>query len=94
MFQKVNVPILGVVQNMSHYVCPNCSHKSFIFRRDGAQKLASDLKLELLGDIPLHADICETSDAGSPIVISQPAGDFATAYRSIAEKIVEKLTNR
>lgn len=64
--------VLGVVQNMSGFACPNCGHSTFIFGRDGASKIARDLGLEVLGDVPLHASICETSDAGTPLVVALP----------------------
>ncbi|XP_042297026.1 iron-sulfur protein NUBPL isoform X2 [Sceloporus undulatus] len=72
MFRKVNVPVLGLVQNMSIFQCPKCKHETHIFGADGVKNLASDLGLDILGDVPLHVHIRETSDAGKPIVVSQP----------------------
>ncbi|CAO3588893.1 unnamed protein product [Absidia cylindrospora] len=91
MFKKVNVPILGMVQNMSLFICPNCEHESHIFGDNGALRMADTLKMPFLGDVPLHADICHLSDAGQPIVVSRPDSPFAAHYRAIASKIVDAL---
>eukprot|EP01102_Stenamoeba_stenopodia_P011942 TRINITY_DN3707_c0_g2_i1.p1 TRINITY_DN3707_c0_g2~~TRINITY_DN3707_c0_g2_i1.p1 ORF type:complete len:330 (-),score=52.61 TRINITY_DN3707_c0_g2_i1:125-1114(-) len=91
MFRKVDVPVLGVVQNMSCFECPSCHTKSYIFGREGARKTADELGLEFLGDIPLHVDICETSDAGRPITVSQPDSPQAKAFQTIATKVWDKL---
>ncbi|XP_062946698.1 iron-sulfur cluster transfer protein NUBPL isoform X3 [Cynocephalus volans] len=79
MFRKVNVPVLGLVQNMSVFQCPKCKHKTHIFGADGARKLARTLDLDVLGDIPLHLNIREASDIGQPIVFSQPESDELAA---------------
>lgn len=91
MFRKVDVPVLGIVQNMSLYECPNCGHTEHIFGNDGARSLARDVNIELLADIPLHIGIRQTSDDGSPIVISQPDSTQAAAYRDLAQKVLSKL---
>ncbi|KAI8071231.1 P-loop containing nucleoside triphosphate hydrolase protein [Gongronella butleri] len=91
MFKKVDVPILGLVQNMSLFVCPNCNHETHIFGQDGAARMAEKLDIPFLGEVPLHADICQLSDAGQPIVVSHPESSFATHYRSIATNIVHAL---
>ncbi|KAM9646045.1 iron-sulfur cluster transfer protein NUBPL isoform 2-T2 [Trichechus inunguis] len=91
MFRKVHVPVLGLVQNMSVFQCPKCKHKTHIFGADGARKLARTLDLDVLGDIPLHLNIRETSDTGQPIVFSQPESDEAKAYLRIAEEVVRRL---
>ncbi|KAI8364759.1 P-loop containing nucleoside triphosphate hydrolase protein [Radiomyces spectabilis] len=91
MFKKVNVPILGLVQNMSLYICPNCHHESHIFGHDGAHRMAEKMDIPFLGEVPLHADICKLSDAGQPIVISQPDSPFAAHYRQIATNILNSL---
>jgi ATP-binding protein involved in chromosome partitioning len=91
MFKKVNVPILGLAQNMSFYSCPNCQHESHIFGNDGARRKALELGIELLADVPLHEDVCETSDNGKPIVISSPESLHAKVYQSLAKRVVEKL---
>ncbi|XP_062824313.1 iron-sulfur cluster transfer protein NUBPL isoform X2 [Anolis carolinensis] len=91
MFRKVNVPVLGLVQNMSIFQCPKCKHETHIFGADGVKNLASELGLDVLGDIPLLVDIRETSDAGKPIVVSQPQSNAAQAYLKIAAEIVKRL---
>ncbi|XP_053381047.1 iron-sulfur protein NUBPL-like [Mercenaria mercenaria] len=92
MFRKVDVPVLGMVQNMSVYVCPKCGHVEHVFGEDGAHKVAAEMEIDLLGDVPLNRRIRETSDTGQPIVISEPDSPQAEVYRSIAWKIVDKLT--
>jgi len=87
----INFEVLGLVQNMSHYVCPKCQHKAYLFGQDGAKDVAKEMHLELLGDIPLHIDIRETSDSGKPIVISQPDSPQTSAYKEIASRVLEKL---
>ncbi|KAJ7344922.1 hypothetical protein JRQ81_000872 [Phrynocephalus forsythii] len=91
MFRKVNVPVLGLVQNMSIFQCPNCKHETHIFGADGVRHLARDLGLDILGDVPLHVHIRETSDAGKPIVVSQPQSNVTQAYLKIAAEIVKRL---
>ncbi|OZJ06032.1 hypothetical protein BZG36_01122 [Bifiguratus adelaidae] len=91
MFRKVNVPILGMVQNMALFICPNCKHETHIFGDGGAQRTAVELGMDFLGDVPLHADICELSDQGKPVVVAKPDSPYAASYRSIAEKIASKL---
>ena len=87
MFAKVNVPILGVIENMSFYRCPHCGERSEIFGHGGARTTAAEFGAEFLGEIPLHIAIRETSDAGQPIVVSQPDSAEAGAYRGIAERL-------
>jgi len=92
MFQRVNVPILGVVENMSYFLCPNCGTRSDIFGHGGARHEAERLKVPFLGEIPLDMSIRETSDSGLPIVATQPDSAHARIYRSIAENIRTALT--
>ncbi|KAK9409639.1 iron-sulfur protein NUBPL [Crotalus adamanteus] len=92
MFRKVNVPVLGLIQNMSVFQCPKCKHETHIFGADGVKKLAKTIGIDVLGDIPLHVHIRETSDSGKPIVISQPQSNVAQAYLKIAAEIVKKLS--
>ncbi|KAG0183058.1 hypothetical protein DFQ29_000479 [Apophysomyces sp. BC1021] len=94
MFKKVDVPILGVVQNMSMFICPNCQHETHIFGHDGAAQMAQKMNLPLLGQVPLHADICKLSDAGQPIVVSQPDSAFAAHYREIASNMLDRLGSK
>uniref|UniRef100_H3CP24 Iron-sulfur cluster transfer protein NUBPL n=1 Tax=Tetraodon nigroviridis TaxID=99883 RepID=H3CP24_TETNG len=91
MFRKVNVPVLGLVQNMSVFQCPSCRHQTHIFGSDGARQLADTLGVQVLGDVPLHLNIRETSDRGTPIVISSPDSAEAEAYRKVASAVVQKL---
>ncbi|XP_025024379.1 iron-sulfur protein NUBPL isoform X3 [Python bivittatus] len=92
MFRKVNVPVLGLIQNMSVFQCPKCKHETHIFGADGVKKLAKNIGIDILGDIPLHVHIRETSDVGKPIVISQPQSSVAQAYLKIAAEIVKRLS--
>jgi len=91
MYEKVRVPILGIVENMSHYICPSCGDKAHIFGDGGAQREAEELGVELLGQVPLQMQIRELSDAGKPIVLSKPDSDAAAVYRHIASRIVAML---
>ncbi|XP_013882914.1 iron-sulfur cluster transfer protein NUBPL [Austrofundulus limnaeus] len=91
MFKKVNVPVLGLVQNMSVFQCPKCLHQTHIFGSDGARQLADTLGVELLGDIPLHLNIRETSDRGQPVVVSSPDSPEAEAYRKLASAVIRRL---
>jgi ATP-binding protein involved in chromosome partitioning len=91
MFEKTRVPILGIVENMSLYICPNCGHEAHIFGHGGARETAAELGAEFLGEVPLHLSIRQTSDAGTPIVVESPNSAEAGAYRAIAARIAEKL---
>ena len=92
MFRKVDVPVLGIVENMSYFQCPRCGHEAHIFGHGGARQEAERLGVEFLGEIPLHIDIRTTSDGGDPIVVSQPDSDHAKAFREIADRIWDKLS--
>ncbi|ELU09800.1 hypothetical protein CAPTEDRAFT_95126 [Capitella teleta] len=91
MFRKVEVPVLGLVQNMSVFHCPKCGHDTHIFGKDGTKSLAEEMQLETLGDIPLDIDIRETSDSGKPVVVSNPDGPQAKAYVDLARRVLLKL---
>ena len=91
MFRQVEVPILGVIENMSHYICPSCGHREDIFGSGGAKRTAQELDAEFLGDIPLDLKIRETSDGGTPIVAADPNSPHAHAFMAIADRIVAKL---
>jgi ATP-binding protein involved in chromosome partitioning len=91
MFRKVDVPVLGIIENMSYFLCPSCGHQSDIFGHGGARDEAERLGVEFLGEIPLHLDIRETSDGGQPIVVSRPDSDHAAAFRAIANRLWEQL---
>lgn len=91
MFRRVNVPVLGIVENMSTFICPHCGTRSDIFGHGGARHEAERLGVPFLGEVPLDMEIRETSDAGLPIVAKQPDGPHAAAYRAIAEKVRDQL---
>lgn len=91
MFEKVNVPILGVVENMAVHVCTNCGHAEHIFGQGGGQRMASDYQVDWLGSLPLAMSIREQSDAGQPTVVADPAGQAARIYREIARKLAAKV---
>ena len=93
MFQQVNVPIFGVVENMSYYVCPECGYRAEIFHHGGARETARRLGVDFLGEIPLHLDIRTTSDSGHPIVVTQPDSPHAASYRRIAAGLIDKATS-
>ena len=91
MFRKVDVPVFGVVENMSFFLCPRCGERTEIFGHGGARQTAKELGTDFLGEIPLHLAIRETSDAGTPIVVAQPDSDHTKAYLALAERVAEKL---
>lgn len=91
MFKKVNIPIFGIIENMSTFVCPKCGEVSNIFGHGGAKSEAESKDVEFLGEIPLHMEIRETSDSGKPVMVSAPDGPHAQAYRGIAEKVANQL---
>lgn len=91
MFRKVEVPVLGFIENMSYYICPSCGHREEVFSHGGAKKTAEELGADFLGEIPLDIKIRETSDAGTPIVVADPESPHAKAYGAIAQKVWDKL---
>ncbi|MGN6409986.1 MAG: Mrp/NBP35 family ATP-binding protein [Nitrobacter sp.] len=91
MFRKVNVPVLGIVENMSFFQCPHCGARSDIFGHGGARHEAERLGVPFLGEIPLHMSIRETSDLGHPVVESDPDGPHAAIYRTIAGHVRDRL---
>jgi ATP-binding protein involved in chromosome partitioning len=92
MFRKVAVPVLGIVENMSYFVCPKCGERAEIFGHGGAREEAGKLEVPFLGEIPLHLDIRVTSDNGQPIVASQPDSPHAQAYKNIAGRVWKALS--
>ncbi|MGP1256647.1 MAG: iron-sulfur cluster carrier protein ApbC [Kiloniellales bacterium] len=92
MFRKVDVPVLGIVENMSLYICPSCGHEAHIFGHGGAKREAEKLGMEFLGELPLTIEIRETSDGGQPIVVSHPDSAYAESYLAIARRVWEKLS--
>jgi ATP-binding protein involved in chromosome partitioning len=91
MFKKVNVPVLGIVENMSYFQCPQCGTRSDIFGHGGARLEAERLGVPFLGEIPLHMSIRATSDSGTPVVDSEPDGPHAAIYRAIGAKVRDQL---
>ncbi|MBP6817728.1 MAG: iron-sulfur cluster carrier protein ApbC [Ferrovibrio sp.] len=91
MFRRVDVPVFGIIENMSYFCCPNCGHRSDIFSHGGARKTAEELGCDFLGELPLVMAIRETSDGGTPIVMSQPDSAEAKAYAAIAAQVLAKI---
>jgi len=91
MFTKVDVPVLGIVENMSYFLCPHCGGRSEIFSHGGARQEAERLGTEFLGEVPLDITIRVTSDSGTPITVSEPDNPHALVFRSIAARIWEKV---
>ncbi|KAK9849926.1 hypothetical protein WJX84_005460 [Apatococcus fuscideae] len=91
MFRKSGVDILGLVENMSKYTCPACGHRDDIFGSQGAVAAASELGINLLGEVPLNGIIRQTSDDGVPVVLSEPTGPSAAEYMKIAAELMAIL---
>jgi ATP-binding protein involved in chromosome partitioning len=91
MFRRVNVPILGIIENMSYFLCPSCGERSDIFSHGGARHEAERMGVPFLGEIPLHMAIREKSDAGLPVVATDPDGPQAKIYRDIAVQVRDRL---
>ena len=91
MFRKVGVPVLGIVENMSTFVCPNCGHETDVFRSGGGERTARELDTPFLGSVPLDAAIAEGGDAGIPIVIAEPKGPHAAAFARIAAAVATAI---
>jgi ATP-binding protein involved in chromosome partitioning len=91
MFRRVNVPVIGIVENMSTFICPHCGTRSDIFGHGGARHEAERLNVPFLGEVPLALDIREKSDAGTPVVASDPDGEHAKIFREIAARVREAL---
>lgn len=91
MFRKVEVPIMGLIENMSTFICPNCGEQSDIFGHGGARKEADSLGVPFLGEIPLHMDIRTNSDGGTPVTVSAPDSPHAKIYNDIAARVIERI---
>ena len=89
MFEKVDVPVFGIVENMSYFLCPHCGERSDIFSHGGARETAAKMGVDFLGEIPLDGEIRATSDAGMPIVLAQPQSPHTAAYRGIARRVLD-----
>jgi len=94
MFEKVGVPILGVVENMAVYHCPNCGHTEHIFGADGGKKMAAQYGVDYLGALPLSLSIREQADSGRPTVVADPEGEIAAIYKTVARQVAVKIANQ
>jgi ATP-binding protein involved in chromosome partitioning len=94
MFEKVGIPILGVVENMSTHICSNCGHVEAIFGSGGGEKMSTDFNIEFLGKLPLQLSIREQTDSGTPTVVAEPDGAVAGIYKEIARKVAIKVAEQ
>jgi len=94
MFEKVNIPILGIVENMSLHICSNCGHEEAIFGVGGGEQMAKDANVNFLGALPLEMEIRTDVDEGVPTVAKDPEGRVAEIYKEIARKVSAKLTQQ
>ena len=94
MFEKVGVPILGIVENMAIHVCSQCGHSEHIFGQGGGERMAADYGVDYLGGLPLDIRIREQTDAGQPTVVADPDGALAAQYRTIARTVAVKIAEK
>jgi len=94
MFEKVGVPILGIVENMSLHICSNCGHEEHIFGEGGAERMGKDYGVEVLGQLPLDIKVREQTDSGKPPVVADPNGRVAEIYRTIARRVAVKIAEK
>jgi len=94
MFEKVGIPILGIVENMSTHICSNCGHEEHVFGAGGAERMAKEYGVELLGSLPLDISIREQADSGKPTVVADPEGRIAETYRAIARRVAVRIAER
>jgi ATP-binding protein involved in chromosome partitioning len=94
MFEKVGIPILGIVENMSTHICSKCGHEERIFGAGGGERMSQDTGVELLGALPLDIAIREQADSGRPTLVSDPDGRIAAIYRSIARRVAVKIADK
>ena len=94
MFEKVGVPILGIVENMSLHICTQCGHEEHIFGEGGAERMSKDYDVEVLGHLPLDIKVREQTDSGTPPVVADPDGRVAEIYRSIARRVAVKIADQ
>jgi len=92
MFRKVDVPVLGVIENMSYFLCPHCGERSEIFAHGGAKRAAEQMGIDFLGEIPLDMAIREGIDSGRPTVVADPDSPHAKAFLAIAERVWRKVS--
>ena len=94
MFEKVGVPILGIVENMAVYCCPNCGHVEHIFGAEGGKRMAAEYSVDYLGALPLNLSIREQADSGRPTVVSDPDGEIAEIYKTVARQVAVKIAQK
>jgi ATP-binding protein involved in chromosome partitioning len=92
MYQKLNISTLGIIENMSHFVCPSCHHEADIFGHGGGQKMAEELNIPFLGRIPIYQPIREGSDSGVPLLMSEPNSPAVKAFMSAAERVAAEIS--
>ncbi len=92
MFQQVNVPVLGVVENMSYFECPHCSERTPVFSEGGGERVSRELGLPFFGGIPLSPEVVVSGDAGEPIIVSRPDSDVSLAYRNLAQRVAASVS--
>jgi len=91
MFERVGVPVIGVAENMSYFVCPHCGERTEVFRAGGGQRLADELGVPLVGRVPLQAGMSDLADLGRPIVVAEPGSPAGVALREMAERVAQLL---
>ena len=94
MFEKVEVPVLGIIENMSIHICSQCGHSEHIFGEGGGARMSAEHGVDLLGSLPLDIRIREQTDSGRPTVVAEPDGDIANAYKAIARKVAVKIAEK
>jgi ATP-binding protein involved in chromosome partitioning len=94
MFEKVDIPIIGIVENMSTHICSNCGHAESIFGEGGGQKMCADFGLDFLGGLPLTMSIRQQADSGQPTVVADPDGPIAAIYKDIARRVAVKVADK
>jgi ATP-binding protein involved in chromosome partitioning len=94
MFEKVGVPILGIVENMAVHVCSNCGHVEHIFGADGGKKMAQQYQMDYLGALPLDINIRLQADSGRPTVVADPDGEVASLYKTVARTVAVKIAQQ
>jgi ATP-binding protein involved in chromosome partitioning len=92
MYKKLNIPTLGIIENMSHFVCPNCSHEADIFGRGGGEQMAQQLGVAFIGRIPIYQPIREGGDSGMPLMMSDPRSPAARAFMAAAERVAAEIS--
>jgi ATP-binding protein involved in chromosome partitioning len=92
MYKKLNIPTLGIIENMSHFVCPNCSHEADIFGRGGGEQMAEQLGVAFIGRIPIYQPIREGGDSGIPLMMSDPSSPAARAFMAAAERVAAEIS--